>query len=101
MMEFLICIGEYLIKALFFVAVAGLGAFIGIKMRKNSDAKKAAAATTEEQKSQIIGVLFTGYLCVKIQPCRQTWLMLCQRHNKRFAYYNYGGNRNEKEFRRK
>ena len=50
MIDFLICIGEYLIKALFFVAVAGLGAFIGIKMRKNSDAKDAAAAT-EEQKS--------------------------------------------------
>lgn len=50
MMEFLICIGEYLIKALFYVAIAGLGVFIGIKMRKNSDAKKAAAAT-EEQKS--------------------------------------------------
>lgn len=48
MMEFLICIGEYLIKALFFAAVAGLGAFIGIKMRKSSDAKKAAAATDNE-----------------------------------------------------
>ena len=48
MMEFLICIGEYLIKALFYVAIAGLGAFIGIKMRKSSDAKKDAAATTEE-----------------------------------------------------
>ena len=51
MIEFIMCIGEYLIKALFFVVVAGLGAFIGIKMRKNSDAKNAAAATTEEQKS--------------------------------------------------
>ena len=48
MIEFIMCIGEYLIKALFFVVVAGLGAFIGIKMRKNSDAKNAAAATTEE-----------------------------------------------------
>ena len=42
MIDFLICIGEYLIKALFFVAVAGLGIFIGIKMRKSSDAKKEA-----------------------------------------------------------
>lgn len=50
MMEFIMCIGDYLIKALFYIAIAGLGAFIGIKMRKNSDAKKAAAAT-EEQKS--------------------------------------------------
>ena len=48
MIEFIMCIGEYLIKALFFIAVAGVGAFIGIKMRKNSDAKKEAAATTEE-----------------------------------------------------
>ena len=48
-MAFIMCIVEYLIKALFFVAVAGLGAFIGIKMRKSSDAKKEAAATTEEQ----------------------------------------------------
>ena len=47
MMEFLMCIGEYLIKALFYVAVAGLGAFIGIKMRKSSDAKKAAATENE------------------------------------------------------
>ena len=47
MLEFLTCIGEYLIKALFYVAVAGLGAFIGIKMRKSSDAKKEAAAKEE------------------------------------------------------
>ena len=47
MIEFIMCIGEYLIKALFFVAVAGLGAFIGIKMRKSSDAKKDAVATEE------------------------------------------------------
>ena len=47
MIEFIMCIGEYLIKALFFVAVAGLGAFIGIKMRKSSDAKNAAAAKEE------------------------------------------------------
>ena len=48
MLEFLTCIGEYLIKALFYVAVAGLGAFIGIKMRKSSDAKKEAAAKEEQ-----------------------------------------------------
>ena len=38
---------DYLIKALFYVAIAGLGAFIGIKMRKSSDVKKEAAATEE------------------------------------------------------
>ena len=47
MMEFIMCIGDYLIKALFYVAVAGLGVFIGIKMRKSSDAKKAAVAKEE------------------------------------------------------
>ena len=47
MMEFIMCIGEYLVKALFYVAVAGLGAFVGIKMRKSSDAKNEAAATEE------------------------------------------------------
>lgn len=47
MMEFIMCIGEYLGKAIFYVAVAGLGAFIGIKMRKSSDAKNAAAAKEE------------------------------------------------------
>ena len=48
MMEFLMCIGEYLIKALFFVAVAALGVYFGIKKRKNTDAKNAAAAKIEE-----------------------------------------------------
>ena len=48
MMEFLICVGEYLIKALFYVAIAALGAFIGIKMRKSSNAKKEATATNNE-----------------------------------------------------
>lgn len=47
-MEFIICIGEYLIKAVIYVALAALGVFIGIKMRKSSDAKKEAAAKTEE-----------------------------------------------------
>ena len=48
MMDFIMCIGDYLIKALFYVAVAGLGAFIGIKLRKSSDEKIEAAATIEE-----------------------------------------------------
>ena len=54
MMEFIMCIGEYLGKAIFYVAVAGLGAFIGIKMRKSSDAKNAAAK--EEQSALSIRV---------------------------------------------
>jgi len=47
-MEFLLCILQYVLIALFIAAVGGLGAFIGIKMRKASDAKKAAAATENE-----------------------------------------------------
>lgn len=47
MMEFIMCIADYLMKALFYVVVGGLGVFIGIRMRKSSDAKKAAAATEE------------------------------------------------------
>ena len=49
MMDFLASIGQYVVIALFLAAVGGLGAFIGIKMRKSSDAKnEAAAAATEE-----------------------------------------------------
>ncbi|MBR2045503.1 MAG: hypothetical protein IJ958_05140 [Agathobacter sp.] len=47
MTEFIMCIVQYVVIALFLVGVAGAGAFIGIKMRKSSDAKNAAAATEE------------------------------------------------------
>jgi hypothetical protein len=47
MTEFLMCIVQYVVIALFLAGVGGLGAFIGIKMRKSSDAKKAAAVTEE------------------------------------------------------
>lgn len=49
MVEFLLCILQYIIIAVVLLAVGLLGAFIGIKMRKSSDAKKAAQAaeTTE------------------------------------------------------
>lgn len=46
--DFILCIVQYVLIAIVMVAVGGLGAFVGIKMRKSSDAKKAAAATTEE-----------------------------------------------------
>jgi len=48
MADFIMCIVQYVVIGLFLVAVGGVGAFIGIKMRKSSDAKKAAAAATEE-----------------------------------------------------
>lgn len=47
MMEFIMCIVQYIVLAILILAVGGLGAFVGIKMRKSSDAKKAAAATEE------------------------------------------------------
>ncbi len=47
MMDFIMCIVQYVVIALFLVGVAGIGLFLGIKMRKSSDAKKAAAATEE------------------------------------------------------
>ena len=49
MMEFIASIVQYVVIALFLAAVGGLGAFIGIKMRKSSDAKNEAAAAAEEQ----------------------------------------------------
>ena len=47
MTEFIMSIIQYVVIAVFLVGVGGLGAFIGIKMRKSSDAKAAAAATEE------------------------------------------------------
>lgn len=44
---FIMCIVQYVLIALFLAAVGGLGLFVGVKMRKASDAKKAAAATEE------------------------------------------------------
>jgi len=48
MADFIMCIVQYVVIGLFLVAVGGAGAFIGIRMRKSSDAKQAAAAATEE-----------------------------------------------------
>ena len=43
---FIMCIVQYVLIALFLAGEAGIGLFTGMKMRKSSDAKKAAA--TEE-----------------------------------------------------
>lgn len=48
MMDFIMCIVQYVLIAVILVAIGFIGVMIGIKMRKNSDAKKAAAAPTEE-----------------------------------------------------
>lgn len=47
MMDFILCILQYVLIALFLVGVGGAGAFIGIKIRKSSDAKQTAAVTEE------------------------------------------------------
>ncbi len=44
MTDFILCIVQYLLIAVVLLAIGLLGAFIGIKLRKASDAKKAAAA---------------------------------------------------------
>ena len=43
MMDFILCVVQYLLIAIVLLAIGGLGAFIGIKKRKASDAKAAAA----------------------------------------------------------
>ena len=48
MADFIMCIVQYVVIALVLVGIGGIGAFIGIKMRKSSDAKKEAAAATEQ-----------------------------------------------------
>jgi hypothetical protein len=44
-MEFLMCILQYIIEMIVLLAVGLLGAFIGIRLRKNKDAKNAAEQT--------------------------------------------------------
>ena len=50
MADFLLCIGRYVVEMVILAGIGGLGAFIGIKLRKNKDAKVAAAGadTTRE-----------------------------------------------------
>ena len=48
MVEFLLCVAQYVLLALVLLGIGLLGAFIGIKMRKSSDAKAAAAAEAVE-----------------------------------------------------
>ena len=49
MIDFIMCIVQYVVIALFLAGVGGVGFFLGVKARKSSDAKKAAAATEEQQ----------------------------------------------------
>lgn len=49
-MDFLLCIAQYLIEMIILIAIGGLGAFIGIKLRRNKDAKVAAAEQADTTK---------------------------------------------------
>ena len=52
-MSFLLCILQYVVEMVLFLAIGLGGAFIGIKLRKHKDAKKAAeAAVMAEEKSE-------------------------------------------------
>ena len=67
MTEFIMCIVQYVVIALFLVGVGGAGAFIGIKMRKSSDAKNAAAATEEQSKNSSVMKNDTDtHACMKV-----------------------------------
>ncbi len=47
MVDFILCVVQYILIAIVLLAVGGIGALVGVKLRKRSDAKKAAAATEE------------------------------------------------------
>lgn len=41
MVDFLLCILQYVLEMIILVAIGCVGAFLGIKLRKKKDAKKA------------------------------------------------------------
>ena len=52
MIDFILCVVQYLLIAIVLLAIGGLGAFIGIKKRKASDAKAAAAEAAMEETAE-------------------------------------------------
>lgn len=48
MTDFLLCIGRYVVEMAALALIGGLGAFIGIRLRRHKDAKAAKADTTKE-----------------------------------------------------
>lgn len=48
-MDFLLCILQYLLIMAVLAAIGALGAFIGIRMRKNKNAKAEAAASEADE----------------------------------------------------
>lgn len=51
-MNFLLVFLRYLIEVAVLAAMAGLGIFLGIKLRKNKDAKLAAEQTVSAEKTE-------------------------------------------------
>ena len=49
MLNFLLCVAQYVFIALVLLGIGGIGAFIGIKMRKSSNAKAAVAEAMENE----------------------------------------------------
>jgi hypothetical protein len=48
-MNFLLCVLQYLLIMVVLAAIGGLGGFIGIRLRKNKDAKAAALSEQEKE----------------------------------------------------
>ncbi len=48
-MDFWLCVLQYLLIMLVLAAIGGLGGFIGIRLRKNKDAKAAADQPKTEE----------------------------------------------------
>jgi hypothetical protein len=48
-MDFLLCVLQYLLIMVVLAAIGGLGGFIGIRLRKNKDAKAAALSGQKEE----------------------------------------------------
>ena len=51
-MNFLLVLVKYLIEVAVLAAIAGLGIFFGIKLRKNKDAQLAAEQTVSAEKTE-------------------------------------------------
>lgn len=48
-MDFLMCILQYLITLVVLAAIGGIGASIGIRLRRKKDAKLASGSAAEEK----------------------------------------------------
>ncbi len=51
-MDFILCVLQYLLLAIVIAAVAGLGMFIGISLRKASDRKKQREESNKQMETE-------------------------------------------------